>query len=146
MKDFVTWTQCGFIRGRSRGNNLWILRHVSERAIKFNVPVYCLLVDCKGSFDAINRTRLGLIALLLSPSMVCRVMCLYFEAKTNVRVNNIIGPDFDLLRGVRQGCPASPSFFTVVLDFISLTFRTTFNFNSIQFNFNSIQFQFQFSR
>ena len=127
VKDFVTWTQCGFIRGRSCGNNLWILRRVSERAIEFNVPVYCLLVDYKGAFDAINRTTLGrILALFLSSSMVCRVMCLYFEAKANVRVNNIIGPDFDLLRGVRQGCPASPSFFTVALAFISLTFRATF--------------------
>ena len=104
VKDFVTWTQCGFIRGRSCGNNLWILRRVAERAIEFNVPVYCILVDYKGAFDAINRTTLGrVLALFLSTSMVRRVMSLYFDAKANLRINNVVGPEFDLLRGVRQG-------------------------------------------
>ena len=127
VKAFVSWTQAGFIRGRSCGNNLWILRRVAERAIEFNVPVYCILVDYKGAFDALNRTTLGrVLGLFLSPSMVRRVMCLYFDAKANVKLKNTIGPMFDLLRGVRQGCPASPSFFTVALAFISWTFRSTF--------------------
>jgi hypothetical protein len=43
-----------------------------------------------------------------------------------VSLNNVDGPQFDLLRGVRQGCPASPSFFTVALAFISWSFRLTF--------------------
>ena len=53
------------------------------------------------------------LSLFLSPTMVRRVMSLYFDAKANVRINDITGPVFELLRGVRQGCPASPSFFTV---------------------------------
>ena len=127
VKSFVSWTQAGFIRGRSCGNNLWILRRVVERAIEFNTPVYCVFVDYKGAFDALNRTTLGrVLGLFLSPSMVRRVMCLYFDAKANVKIKNIIGPTFDLLRGVRQGCPASPSFFTVALAFVSWTFRSTF--------------------
>ena len=58
VKEFVSWTQAGFIRGRSCANNLWILRRVAERSIEFNVPVYCTLVDYKGAFDALNRTIL----------------------------------------------------------------------------------------
>ena len=127
VKRFVTWTQSGFIRGRSCGNNLWILRRVAERAIEFNVPVYCALVDYKGAFDAINRTTLGrVLSLFLSPSMVRRVMALYFDAKASVRINDTTGIAFDLLRGVRQGCPASPSFFTVALAFVSKSFRIAF--------------------
>ena len=30
VKDYVSWTQAGFIHGRSCGNNLWILRRVAE--------------------------------------------------------------------------------------------------------------------
>ena len=127
VKDYVSWTQAGFIRGRSCGNNLWILRRVAERAIEFNVPVYCVLVDYKGAFDALNRTSLGrVLSLFLSPPMVRRVMSLYFDAKANVRISDITGPVFELFRGVRQGCPASPSFFTVALAFVSWSFRTAF--------------------
>ena len=127
VKAFVTWTQAGFIRGRSCGNNLWILRRVIERGIEFNTPIYCIFVDYKGAFDALNRTTLGrILGLFLSPSMVRRVMCLYFDAKANVKIKNTVGPLFDLLRGVRQGCPASPSFFTVALAFVSCSFQSTF--------------------
>lgn len=127
IKEFVSWTQAGFIQGRSCANNLWIIRRVSERAIEFNVPVYCALVDYKGAFDALNRTTLGrVLSLFLSPNMVRRVLCLYFDARAMVSVNNTDGPEFDLLRGVRQGCPASPSFFTVALAFISWSYRLTF--------------------
>lgn len=127
VKEFVSWTQAGFIRGRSCSNNLWILRRVAERSIEFNVPVYCALVDYKGAFDALNRTTLGrVLSLFLSPSMVRRVISLYFDAKAKVMVSGVEGPEFDLFRGVRQGCPASPSFFTVALAFISWSFRLTF--------------------
>ena len=61
VKGFVSWTQSGFIRGRSCSNNLWILRRVAERSIEYNVPVYCALIDYKGAFDALNRTTLGRI-------------------------------------------------------------------------------------
>ena len=40
VKAFTSWSQAGFIRGRSCNNNLWILRRVAERAIEFNTPVY----------------------------------------------------------------------------------------------------------
>ena len=127
VKGFVSWTQAGFIRGRSCANNLWILRRVAERSIEFKVPVYCALVDYKGAFDALNRTTLGrVLNLFLSPSMVKRVLSLYFDAKAKVTLNNSVGPEFDLQRGVRQGCPASPSFFTVALSFISWSFRLTY--------------------
>ena len=59
VKEFVSWTQAGFIQGRSCSNNLWIIRRVCERAIEFHVPVYCALVDYKGAFDALNRSTLA---------------------------------------------------------------------------------------
>jgi hypothetical protein len=103
------------------------LRRVAERAVEFKVPVFCALVDYKGAFDALNRTTLGrVLNLFLSPAMVRRVLSLYFDAKAKVSLNNTVGPEFDLHRGVRQGCPASPSFFTVALAFISWSFRLTF--------------------
>ena len=127
VKEFVSWTQAGFIKGRSCSNNLWLIRRVSERAIEFNIPIYCALVDYKGAFDALNRTTLGrVLGLFLSPNMVRRVLSLYFDARALVSVNGTNGPEFNLLRGVRQGCPASPSFFTVALSFISWSYRLTF--------------------
>ena len=86
--------------------------------------MYCALIDYKGAFDALNRTTLGrVLGLFLPPSMV---LSLYFDAKAMVSVGGCDVPEFQLFRGVRQGCPASPSFFTVALAFISSSFRLTF--------------------
>ena len=127
VKEYVTWSQAGFIRGRSCANNLSILWRAAERAIEFNVPVYCALVDYKGAFDALNRTTLGrLLSLFLTPSLVRRVISLYFDAKAKVIIETSVGPLFDILRGVRQGCPASSSFFTVALAFVSQSFKIAF--------------------
>ena len=91
------------------------------------MPVYCALVDYKGAFDALNRTTLGrVLTLFLPSSMVRRIVSLYFDAKAKVYVNGSEGPLFSLFRGVRQGCPASPSFFTVALAFVSRTFCIAF--------------------
>ena len=60
------------------------------------------------AFDALNRTTLGrVLNLFSSPSMVKRVLSLYFDAKAKVTVNNLIGPLFDLKGSVKQGCLAS---------------------------------------
>ena len=89
--------------------------------------MYVVLVDNKGAFEALNCMSLGrVLSLFLPPPMVRRVMSLYFDARANVRISDITGPVFELFRGVRQGCPASPSFFTVALSFVSWSFRTAF--------------------
>ena len=78
---------------------------MAERAIEFNVPVYCALVDYTEASDARNRTTLGrVLPLFLPHTMARRVLSLYFDAKAKVVAGeNSKGPLFDLLRGVRQG-------------------------------------------
>ena len=84
-------------------------------------------MDYKGAFDALNRTTLGrVLGLFLSPNMVRRVLSLYFDARALVSVDGTNGSEFNLLRGVRKGNPASASFFTVALAFISWSYRLTF--------------------
>ena len=81
----------------------------------------------KGEFDVLNCTMLGrVLGLFLSPNMVQRVLSLYFNARALVSVNGTNGPEFNLLQGVTQGCPASTSFFKVALALISWSYHLTF--------------------
>ena len=58
-----------------------------------------------------------------------------------MKIGDTVGDTFTLHRGVRQGCPASPSFFTVALAFISWSFRTTFSgIKLITFYLSSIEY------
>ena len=94
VKEFVSWTQAGFIKGRSCSNNLLLIRRVSERAIEFNIPIYCALVD----YITLGRV----LDLFLSPRMVRWVLSLYFDARALVSVDGIKGPEFNLLLGVNK--------------------------------------------
>ena len=82
------------------------------------------------AFDALFRTTLGRIAQLVffHHQWSTRVLTLYFDAKPKVKMPQYLnmGQRFNLQRGVRQGCPASPSFFTGPLSFISWSFRLTY--------------------
>jgi len=51
----------------------------------------------------------------MSPTMVCCVMSLYFDAKANVLTNDITWSVFKLFCCMCQSYPASPSFFSVVI-------------------------------
>jgi len=103
-----------------------------ERSIEFKVPLYCALIDYKGALDALNRTTLArVLGLFLSPSMIRLVVCLYFDAKAQVVVDGVTefqnsSLEFNLMRSVGQGCPASPSVFAVALPYISWSFRLAF--------------------
>ena len=58
-----------------------------------------------GVFDALNRKSLGrVLHLFLPQEMVWCVLCLYFDARAMLSLNNI-----DLLFGLKHGCQASPS-------------------------------------
>ena len=68
------------------------------RTIEFNTPIYCALVDYKGAFDGLNLVKLDrILKLFLSPSMVKRVLSLYFEAKAMEVINGTTGPEFGLV-------------------------------------------------
>ena len=73
VKEFVTWTQAGFIKGRSCINNIWIMRRVAERSIEFNTPVFlrtCRLqrrIRCPQSYHTGSHTRFVSLAKHGSP-------------------------------------------------------------------------------
>ena len=73
--------------------------------------MYCALVEYKGAFDAPNLTTLGSVLKLFLPPKNGATGNVYFDAKALVSVDNVCGAQFNLEHGVRQGWPASPSFF-----------------------------------
>ena len=110
VKEFVSWTQAGFIKGHSCGNSIWIMRRVAERAIEFNVPIYCALVDYKGAFDALNRGDQPLVGCLAcSCHQPWFVVC---YASTSMRGRWFLSTIRMALNSIVERCKARLSSFT----------------------------------
>jgi len=126
--DWVKWSQSGFQRNRSASENLWILRNLFEKAREYDCVYYIISIDYKAAFDGISRNAIyEILSSFLPLKLVHRVMQLYDGARLAISTpdpnkNNF----FDHSMGIKQGCPASPSFFTAVLSFLTFSVSTVF--------------------
>ena len=82
-------------------------------------------LDQRKAFDAVNRQFLfdALKIMGLEEEVINTLKCLYDDTKTYIQINGHISRGVELGRGVRQGCPLSPSLYAVyiqvVIDFIN---------------------------
>ncbi len=77
-----------------------------------------LLLDFKKAFDRIKWGFIftALAKLGFSGTWVSWVGSLYQAASSAIKVNGAAGPDFQLARSVKQGCPLAPYLFILAID------------------------------
>ena len=110
--------QAGFRAGRGTPDNCFVLRHAIDKAALTGKPLYCAFIDFSKAYDRVDR------ALLLRILEGCGVhgaaqgaIASMFEvARMQVRAEGRLGRPFDCKMGVKQGCPASPVFFGILID------------------------------
>lgn len=89
-----------------------------EWARESNQDLVLLMIDFEKAYDRVNWTFLkeAMRKLGFSDEWIARTAAFYEDAKTSVLVNGIPTPEFDLERGVRQGCPMAPYLFLFAQD------------------------------
>jgi hypothetical protein len=75
-------------------------------------------LDFEKAFDKIEWDFLfkALDKLGFSPTWVRWVTSLYRDATSTIKVNGVAGPNFQLAKSVRQGCPLAPYLFILATD------------------------------
>ena len=110
--------QCGFRKGRSTADQIWLTRQVVEKATEYHTSVYFCFVDLIKAYDSVDRA--ALIAVLRSygvPNQLVNLVGeLYTETKCCVRTAEGTSEAFEVKTGVRQGCILSPLLFNCFLD------------------------------
>jgi hypothetical protein len=128
INSFVGDTQAAYRIGRSCSDNLWVLRRISEKAIEYDKVFYVLALDYKSAFDSIDRRALSeaLSGILNEDEM--KMANLLFENSSCV-VAGGVGKSGSFLtnKGIKQGCPASPTFFTVAMECIHRSISSCFD-------------------
>jgi hypothetical protein len=118
--------QAGFRKGRGTMDNVYILNHIIGNEIKKRgSKIYAFFVDLKAAFDNVERDLLWeyLRKKGINEHLVTKIEEIYEETISRVRVDGRVSECFKTYKGVRQGCPLSPSLFAAFIGDIEEMFR-----------------------
>ena len=113
-------SQHGFLPGRSMLSNVLEVDHALMRTALFHDTGVAIFFDFKAAFPSISHhfLRRVLRAVCLPQWLLRFVDALYCGNLCQIVIGGARHPGFELLAGVRQGCPLSPLLFAVVADFL----------------------------
>ena len=118
--------QFGFMPGRGTTDAIFIVRQLQERHLAKDKTLYLAFVDLEKAFDRVPRAVLWWAMRKLGvPEVLIRtVQAMYHNASASVRVGTAFSDPFEVKVGVHQGSVLSPLLFIMVLEALSMEFRT----------------------
>ncbi|KAK9836006.1 hypothetical protein WJX81_005419 [Elliptochloris bilobata] len=111
-------SQAGFRPCLSTQHQLFCLQHLVDRATHLRQPLFCCFLDLKGAYNRVPRALLwqALQRLGVHGRMLGALQSLYSNAEYAINVGGRRGVGVRSTRGVKQGCPLSPTLFGLLLD------------------------------
>jgi len=109
--------QTGFRKVVGTMDNIYVLNYlVNRRLSRERGKVIAFFVDLKAAFDSVDREVLERVLRerRIREGLVIRCMDLLRETKSRVRIGEEWSEEFWTSKGVRQGCPLSPSLFNIL--------------------------------
>ena len=118
--------QCGFMQGRGTTDAIFILRQLQEKHLVAGKPLYLAFIDLEKVFDRVPREVIwwSMRKLKIDEWLVRIVQSMYKEVRSRLRVGDEYSNSFDVWVGVHQGSVLSPLLFVIVLEALSMEFRT----------------------
>ena len=111
----ISDSQSGFRSGMGTREAIFNLRNLCEKSLEVNQDVYICFIDYQKAFDRVFHQNL--IDMLKNTEMdskdICILQNLYWNQRAVVRMDDSFTDEFDIKRGVRQGCILSPKLFNL---------------------------------
>ena len=106
---------------------IFILRQIQEKYLAKKLPLYFAFVDLEKAFDRVPREVIwwAMRKLGVEEWIINIVKAMYANANSKVRVNESYSAPFEVKVGVHQGSVLSPLLFIIVLEALSMEFRTS---------------------
>lgn len=110
--------QAGFRNLEECMGQVVALHEIVARRRAVDKPTYVCFVDLRKAFDTVPHEALLLKMKLhgIEGSCLAFFRQLYMTSRIRVRLPCGLSPEVQLLRGVRQGCPASPTLFNLFIN------------------------------
>ena len=111
----VSRLQSGFRTGSGTRECILNLRTVCEQAIDLRKDVYICFIDYTKAFDRVKHSRIieCLSEIGIDDKDLQIITKMYWEQTAVVRTEHGITEEFQVKKGVRQGCVLSPSLFNL---------------------------------
>lgn len=117
---WIKASQTGFVKNRYILNNVFLAYEAMEWAHESKQDMIFLMIDFEKAYDRINWTFLceAIKKMGISQEWVDRSAAFYKGATSSILVNGEATEEFELEKGVRQGCPLAPYLFLFVQDVV----------------------------
>ena len=111
----VSRSQSGFRSGSSTGEGICNLRTVGQQAIDLGKDVYICIIDYTKAFDRVKHLKIieCLSEIGIDYNNLQTITKMYWEQTAVVKTEHGITEDFQIKKGVSQGCVLSPSLFNL---------------------------------
>ncbi len=120
LDSIISETQSVFLKGRHISNNIRLVLDLLDYANSVHSNSLILFLDFYKAFDTIEHQFLLKSLKLFGDAFVDTIAMFYNGINSSV-IHFNTSNRFDILCGVRQGCPISPFLFLLVTELLSLS-------------------------
>lgn len=115
MHKIIETEQTCAIKGRYMWDNLCAMRDVI--LTRKDGEFYIVGLDQKKAFDYVSREYLWVVLehYGFPVKFISMIKLLYQKSKVQINVNGILTKDFEIHRGVKQGCPLSAALYVIAI-------------------------------
>lgn len=116
-KGILPPNQTGFRKGVAIIDNIYVLNYLINKQVKRKRKLILMFLDLRAAFDLVDRRQISetMRKKGLKKGLVRRCEEVMRETVSRVRMGETCGERFWTVRGIGQGCPLSPSLFTLLL-------------------------------
>jgi sorting nexin-29 len=111
--------QCGFRKGRSCSDCIFIMEQFIKKRREFNLPTCILFIDFEKAFDRVPRGKLWNI--MKNKGFPDHIVKTVQSLRINTRIKidkgtSVSNEEIHINQGVKQECPMSPTLFNTFID------------------------------
>lgn len=120
LEPLLRREQAGFRPGRSCTDHINTLRIIVEQSNEWQTHAHLLFIDFERAFDSLDRSMMWqiLTSYGVPDKLLHIIQSMYRDANCRVVHCGLLGREFNVASGVKQGCILSPLLFLLVLDWV----------------------------
>ena len=133
LSTILAPTQTASVPGRNIFNNTFVMRDTIHYCQMHEINAYILSIDQEKAFDKLNRDFLMRVMKRMNfgPRFMSCIQAIYKNTKGNVLINGFVSMEFDITRGVRQGCPLSALLYGIYIEVLALAIKKSKDIHGI---------------
>ena len=127
LPQIISDTQSGFMKGRSIHNNIRLVLDLVEYSDYINDDGFILFLDFYKAFDMVEHPFIfkALELCGFGENFRKTIKCFYHDTTSSVSLLGGTSPRFTINRGIKQGCPISPSLFLIAAEMLSILIKNS---------------------